>query len=201
MTGIEKIIAKIEDNCKIICDDIIGKANAEAQKILDNAEIEGANAKEDAIQAAKSKCQTDIELANSKAEHERKKAILATKISIINEVIDESMKKLKSLPDADYFNAITLLINRFAQKGHGVLRFSKNDINRMPKDFEATINDMLRSSERSVEISETPIDIDGGFIIIYNEIELNCTFDSLLNASLEEIKDELYEEIFMRENI
>lgn len=201
MTGIEKIIAKIEDDCKVICDDIIGKANAEAQKILDNAEIEGAKAKEEAIQAAKSRCQTDIELANSKAEHERKKAILATKISIINEVIDESMKKLKSLPDADYFNAITLLINRFAQKGHGVLRFSKNDINRMPKDFEATINDMLRSSERSVEISETPIDIDGGFIIIYNEIELNCTFDSLLNASLEEIKDELYEEIFMRENI
>jgi len=201
MTGIEKIIAKIEDDCKINCDEIITKAHSEAQLILNNAQIAGEKAKETAIQTAKIKCKTDIELANSKAEHERKKLILATKISIINEVISASMQKLNNLPELDYFNAVMILINRYAQNGCGVLRFSQKDLKRIPPDFDISLNKMFSGSEKSIVISNEPISIDGGFVIAYDDIEQNCTFDSLLNDHLDEIKDELYDAIFMRDCI
>lgn len=201
MTGIEKIITKIEEDCNVICEDIITRAQAEAQAILDNAQLEAKRAKDEAIAAAKNKCKTDIELSESKAEHEHKKAILATKISIINEIIDESVYKLKNLPDSDYFDVITKLIKRYAQNGCGVLRFSGKDLNRLPQGFEAGLNEMLTGSGKSFVISNEPINIDGGVVIVYNDIEQNCTFDSLLNASLDEIKDELFEEIFVRDSI
>ena len=201
MTGIEKIITKIEEDCNAICEDIISRAQVEAQAILDNAQIEAEKAKDEAIAAVKNKCKTDIELSKSKAEHEHKKAILATKISIINETIDESINKLKNLPDSDYFNVITMLIKRYAQNGCGVLRFSKKDLNRLPQDFEASLNGMFMDSGKSFVVSNESINIDGGVVIVYNDVEQNCTFNSLLNASLDEIKDELFEEIFVRNSI
>ncbi|MFA7637090.1 MAG: V-type ATP synthase subunit E family protein [Monoglobales bacterium] len=201
MTGIEKIVKKIEEDCNVICEDIIKSAQAEAQAILENAQIEAEKIKNEAIEAAKNKCKIDIELFNSKAEHEYKKLILATKISIINEIIEESIRKLKNLPDSEYFNVITMLIKRHAQNGCGEVRFSNNDLNRLPKGFEASLNEMLAGSGKSVVVGKEPVNIDGGVVIVYNDIEQNCTFDSILNASIDEIKDELFEEIFVRNSI
>ena len=107
MTGLEKIIEKIEDNGRIACEEIISKAEAQAQAILDKARDISEKAKLDAINAANEKSKKDIELARSKAEHEAKKTLLASKISIISDVIDEAMKKLKGLPDDEYFETIT----------------------------------------------------------------------------------------------
>ena len=201
MTGIEKIITKIEEDCKITCEGIIANAMSESQVIIDNAQNEAIKLKNEATIATESKCKIDIELAKSKAEHEYKKAILATKISIINEVINESMHKLKKMPDADYFNIITTLIKNYAQTGCGVLQFSKKDLNRLPQGFEASLNQKFKDSGKSFTISNESINIDGGVVIVYNNIEQNCTFDSLLNNSLDEIKDDLFKEIFMRDSV
>lgn len=201
MTGLGKIIAKIEDNGRTVCKDIISKADAQAQMILDNARSTAENSRLDAIDAANKKSKIDIELASSKAEHESKKTLLATKISIINDVIDEAMKKLKSLPDIEYFNTIKILVSQYACNGLGTLRFSQSDISRLPQSFEASLNEALKGSDRAIVISSEPVCIDGGFVIVYDDIEQNCSFDSLMNASLDEIKDALYEEIFMRDSI
>lgn len=199
MTGLEKIIAKIDEDCKAACEDIIRNANSEAQTILDTARTAAAQAKEKALQAAGLKCRKDIEIAVSRAEHEHKKALLFLKTGIINAMIEESIQKLMDLPDDDYFQAILSLVRHDAQIGHGTLCFSKRDLDRLPDNFEEVLNEMLRESDKSVEISSVPVVIDGGFIITYQDIEQNCSFTSLLNASLDEIKDELYQEIFMRE--
>lgn len=201
MTGLEKIIEKIDYDCKITCEDIISKAQAEAQVILDNAKIAGEKAKSEIIEAAKAKNQTQLDMAVSRAEHERKKAILAAKISIINDIIGESMQKLKTIPQDDYFDAIKKLVLLYAQKGNGVLSFSKNDLNRMPQNFEASANEMLKGTDKSVTISKEPVSIDDGFIITYGDIEQNCTFDALLHVSMDEIKDALYKAIFTRESV
>lgn len=201
MTGIEKIIMKIEEDCNVICENIISKAQAEAQAILNNAQLEAEKAKDDAIAAAKNKCETDIELARSKAEHEAKKTLLASKISIISDVIDEAMIKLKGLPDDEYFETIKILVGHYARSGLGTLHFSQRDINRLPQGFETLLNEAFRGSDRAVVISSEPVNVDGGFVIVYNDIEQNCSFDSLLLASLDRIKDALYEEIFMRVSV
>ncbi len=201
MTGLEKIIEKIEDNGRIACEEIISKAEAQAQAILDKARDISEKAKLDAINAANEKSKKDIELARSKAEHEAKKTLLASKISIISDVIDEAMIKLKGLPDDEYFETIKILVGHYARSGLGTLRFSQRDINRLPQGFETLLNEAFRGSDRAVVISSEPVNVDGGFVIVYNDIEQNCSFDSLLLASLDRIKDALYEEIFMRVSV
>lgn len=201
MTGLEKIIEKIESDCTASCAEILSNAQAEAQAILSSTATACEQLKRDTHASAEKKSGVEIDLAVSKAEHERKKAMLATKISIINEVIEEAMQKLKSLPDADYFEAIKTLVPHYVRAGSGVLFFSKKDLNRLPASFEGDINEALKSRGVSVSVSAEPIVIDGGFTIVYGDIEQNCSFESLLNASLDEIKDELYEAIFVRDSL
>ncbi len=201
MNGIEKIIEKIENDCSTACGEIISKAQAEAQAVFADAQNKAENTKIQMIDAAKKKCMTDKELAISKAGHERKKAILAAKIQIINEVISESMRKAKNLPETEYFEIVQSLIKEYAKKGNGLLRFSKSDLIRIPSNFEETVNEMLHDSEKSLTISSDPIDIDSGFVIVYNDIEQNCSFDALLDNALDRIKDSLNEELFMGDSI
>lgn len=199
MTGVEKIIAKIEEECMATCENILADAQKRALEITEAAQVSASKAKDDARKAAETKCRRDLELAVSRAEHERKKALLTIKIDIINRMIDESMRKLRNLPDTEYFHAVMTLIRHYAQKGGGIVRFSARDLSRLPEGYESAVNTMLREGGKSVSISTEPAAIDGGFIIAYDDIEQNCSFDSLLSASLDEIKDRLYEEIFMRD--
>jgi V/A-type H+-transporting ATPase subunit E len=196
MTGVEKIIARIEEDCYDACGDIISKAQAEAQSILADAESRAEELKTEKISAVKAKCETEIGLAKSKAEQEYKKAILSAKIGIITEIIDEVKNRLKNMPDSEYFEVIAKLVERHAQNGCGELRFSKRDLQRLPKDFEANINKKLSGSGKTFTVGSQPEEIDGGVVIAYGDIEQNCSFDSLLNASLDEIKDELFAELF-----
>lgn len=201
MTGVEKIIAKIEEECLATCENILANAQVQAREITDAAQVAAAKAKDHALESAETKCRKDIELAVSRAAHERKKALLSIKIDIINGLIAESMQKLHDLPDPEYFDAIMTLILHYAQQSRGVVRFSARDLSRLPEGFETTLNKRLDGSGKSVVISSEPAAIDGGFIIAYHDIEQNCSFESLLSASLDEIKDRLYEEIFMRDRL
>jgi len=199
MTGIEKIIEKIECDCIVACDDIISKARINAQKIMDDAENEAINIKQKAKETTEKRCLFEVEIAKSKAEHEHKNLILAAKSNIIKETIDDSIQRLKNLPVNDYFNIIIIIVEQYARKEHGIIKFSTKDLQRIPHDFDEKLKVALKESGKSVEVSNEPISIDGGFVLVYNEIEQNCTFEALINDSLDEIKDMLYNLIFMRD--
>lgn len=201
MTGLEKIIQKIEDDCELECAGIIKKADDEAKLILEKAQVASEEVRQNIIKAADSQCIINIELANSKADLERKKNILSAKINIVNKVIENAMNKLKSLPDSEYFHAIELLIKRYAKKGCGTLRLSKRDLDRLPDNFEVHINQILKESGAYVQISREAINIDNGFILVYEDIEQNCTFDALLASTIDDIKDELNEVLFTRDSL
>jgi V/A-type H+-transporting ATPase subunit E len=43
----------------------------------------------------------------------------------------------------------------------------------------------------SLTLSEKTAAIDGGFLLIYGEIEENCSFDALFSASRENMQDQV----------
>ena len=203
MNGIEKIIEKIEGDCRTANEEILAKAQTEAGIIMEQARHAAELAKEEILEAAKCKCCSDKELAVSKAEHEHKKAILAAKIRLINEVIGESARKAKDLPEAEYFDIIKSLVRDHAKKGPGLLRFSKKDLDRLPVDFEETLNKMLslQDGEKGIRIDRESMNINSGCVIVYHDIEQNCSFDALMDARLDEIKDILNQELFSKEPV
>lgn len=201
MAGVEKIIEKIEEDCRINCEEVLRKANGEAQAILDQNQVECDVAGLAMLEAARAKCRADFDIAVSRAENEKKKAVLAAKIGKINGMIAEAIQRLTDLPAPEYFAMIQTLVSRYAVKGEGILHFSTKDSARIPAGFEEKLNEMLKDSGASVKISPEPATIGGGFILSYRDIEQNCTFEALLQASLDEIKDRLNDELFLRDRL
>ena len=43
----------------------------------------------------------------------------------------------------------------------------------------------------SLTLDEAPRDIDGGFVLIYGDIEENCSFEALFDAQKDRLQDEV----------
>ena len=195
MSGLEKIIDKINADCKAECDSIISNAENKAKKLIDEKVSVANDEAEKIIAKAKEQCALTDEKARNGAELLEKKIKLQVKNEIITEIIENAKTALKGLSDKEYFAIIEELIIANAGKGEGVLKFSSKDLERLPKDFEKTINAKLTDG-KTVKVSDMPLDIQGGVVLSYEDIEENCSFDALIETNIDTIRDKLNTEIF-----
>lgn len=194
MAGLNKIIERIQKNSEINCDSILKDAQKQAE------EIRAASKKQSDSDVEKISAETDrkskeiVDSAVSGSELEGKKEILSAKVEIINNVIDQVSQTLKDLPDDKYFDAVYKLAAKYARPEEGVMYLSSKDLKRLPAGFENTLNSRLKQG--SIKVSKDPKDLDGGFILSYGGIEINCSFEALIKESEDDIKDELSRILF-----
>ena len=193
MSGLEKIISQIEyesnDRCRSIIDNaqkkaalIVEEAGAQAQSILDDGRNETAKKVENIKQGAQSSAQ----LAKNKI-------LLESKLEIIDEMLKKALDELRNLPEKEYFDILGSLIIANAKEGKGLLCLSEKDGKALPKDFIDSVNKKLENG--SVELSSTA-DINGGFILIYGDIDINCSFDAIASSKRDELRDALNKLLF-----
>lgn len=195
MAGLDKIIERIAQDSAAKCDSIIFEAQSEAQKIKDAAAKQAEDDKAAIVEAANKEAKAIVDMAESGAELEGKKTLLATRVEIIEKAIDVASEKLGVMPDDEYFAALYALVKKYAQGGEGIMHLSKKDLGRLPKDFDKKINEGLEKGAK-ISVAKTPADISDGFVLVYGDIEINCTFEALVADARDAIKDELYSIIF-----
>ena len=69
------------------------------------------------------------------------------------------------------------------------------DIGRLPDDFEMSINSEIYE-KGAVHICVTPADIDKGFILVYGDVEINCTLKAVFDENMDRLKDMLSTALF-----
>jgi V/A-type H+-transporting ATPase subunit E len=118
--------------------------------------------------------------------------ILDAKQKIINDIIQKAKIKLTSLPDNEYFDTILQIVKKHAHAQPGIIRFSQADLDRLPKKFEKSLESALKDIKNaSLTISKESVKIDGGFILVYGDIEENCSFDALFAEAKDELQDKI----------
>ena len=90
--------------------------------------------------------------------------------------------------------ALEKLAVRNACKGEGEMRLSKADLDRVPSGFVERINAGLKDG--SVKLAAQGADIENGFILVYGDIEINCTFRALINEQKDTIREKVCGVIF-----
>lgn len=194
MTGLEKILSTIEQDSNDRCREITEQAQKQAQEIID---------------AASAKAQEDIENAKASvdkkvAEHDgtieasvsmtKNRIILEGKLEIISSTLERALEVIKALPKKEYFEILKGLILKNVRKGEGVLRLSKEDTEKLPSNFIDSINNALKRGYK-ISLGQSA-DIDSGFILVYGDIDINCSFDAVASAKREELRDTLNEMLF-----
>lgn len=193
MTGLDKIITRIKLDTDKTSETIRLRNEAECQKLLDDAKAEAQSILKDGEIKAEKKYQDIIARANSAAELEERKIILSARQNVISTMISNTLKSLKNLPEDKYFELIYKMISKFSEESDGVIFLNEADLNRLPKDFVSKANS---ASKGKLTLSDTSVSVDGGFILTYGGVDVNCSFSSLFNDNSEKISDAVAKLLF-----
>ena len=192
MTGLEKILKAIETDAATQAETVITQAEREAEEIMSTAKAE---AEKKCAQIAE-KSEADVKAVISRAESaialQAKKIILDAKQQIISSIIAGARNSLEQLPDAEYMDIILQMVKKHAHNKEGKILFSASDKSRLPDDFDNKLKEALSDKpDASLILGQESVSIDGGFLLVYGDIEENCSFDALFSAEKENLQDKV----------
>lgn len=193
MTGIDKIIKQIESDTKIQCDDIISTAEKNAERTINEANLDIVKRVTKIENDADRKYKDIIKRGESSADLEERKTILLTKQEVISDMIKNSKQYLENLPDDEYFDLMLKLVEKNHTSEKGEIKFNKKDLSRIKDDFQSKLD---VASKNTLTLSKDSIDINSGFVLFYDGIEENCTFDALFSSLYEKMTDKVTKLLF-----
>ncbi len=190
MTGLEKIIEQIRLEASLASEQELAKTREEVNEIY----AEGLKDREAYKEAYEAQTDSQVELLLGRGEAaailQRRKILLKEKQQIIQEIVEKARESILNLPDKEYFELILKMLNRYAKDGNCSILLSPRDKERVPQDFVEELD------KRSIRLSGVNERIDGGFILVYGDIEENCSFDALFAASKDTLQDKISALIF-----
>lgn len=199
MAGLESIIGQIREASEETAAGIMREAEKEASRILEEAGQEAEKECAQIRQRSEREVKDILERGRSAAQLKLRRDILDKKQEIIGKILEEALFTVKHLEPEAYFDAIVRLAVQSAMEGEGILYFSEADKKRMPPDMEERLNAELwkRSGKKAVlRISEETRPIEGGFVLRYDGIEENCSFDAMFDFAREQLQDAAQQVLF-----
>ena len=197
MTGLDKILEQIEVEASSNADAVIAQAKEQAREIIAAAKSEGDRRRIEIEKKSEMDVQTSLSRGESAAWLQEKKIILQAKQEIIGDIVERAKESLLNLSDEEYFETILKMVKRHALNQEGEIIFSSKDKERLPKQFEDSIKEVLSKQQgASLKISNESRDINGGFLLVYGDIEENCSFDTLFLTAKDTLQDKVNELLF-----
>lgn len=200
MTGLEKIIEDIRTESGAAVDAVLEKARTQAAAVMEEAGAEAEAQCGKIRKDSESRIAEIEERTRSAAELLRRRALLSAKQALIAEVIEAAKQKLDGLPAEQYFAVLTKMAVAAAHPGEtGRICFSETDRKRLPADFSERLNRLLPDGT-VLKLSEKAADIRDGFLLDYDGIEENGSFDAIFAEKRELLQDSVQAILFGSEN-
>ena len=191
MTGSEKIVARINDNAEKRAAETIVAAEKKADEIIKAADEKANEDKEKIIASANEKAARIGKTAISSAELEKRNVVLFCKRNEIELTLKKAAEHLQTLDDNGYAEFVKRLIEKNALDMEGRIILSPRDTARI-KD---ALGSYISSKGLTVAEDEKRV-IDGGFVLVYNDVEINCTISAMIEEKREILEDIINKNLF-----
>ena len=196
MSGLDNIVEEIRNQSKQEADEILKEADVFCKdymnKIKKDVEVE--------VVSIEKKALADRKLYEEKTvsgmEFLERNSILRAKQQVIEQAIDKARESITGLNDEEYFNVLENLLRKNVQQGKGKICFSKKDLDRIPNGFEDRVKEIVAENQGELVIDKEPANIKDGFVLVYGEIEENCTLKALFDSNIDRIKDIANKQLF-----
>ncbi|MDY6825899.1 MAG: V-type ATP synthase subunit E family protein [Bacillota bacterium] len=191
--GADRIIERILGDAKARADEIMQGAEEEKEKILSEARQKAENQETHILEQARKDAEEQKRRIIGVAQLEARKEILSSKQELISEAFDQALNKLEDLDDETYLDVIGNMLLEQVETGSEKVSCSARDMKRIPAAFWQEINDKLaqHGKQGRLTLSEETRDIRGGFILLSGGVELNCSFEALLEMQREDLEPEV----------
>ena len=196
MAGLEQITATILDDARTEAEAILLEGRKKSQLLLEEARTQANKRSEKAADEASRKAASIRRAAESAGALAGKNLLLSTRTKLIETAFAQSLDTLRRLPGAEYFQVLSRLILANALEGEGSLILSPRDLGRLPQDFLASVNAALSTGKNISLASESDNSLNGGCVLRYGDILLNCSFEALLESEREPLTDLVNQVLF-----
>ena len=193
MNGIEKITQRIASEAQAEMDRILGDARDEAGRITASYRAQAdAEARELAAKNEKAASQHEERLVSA-AQMEAHKIQLAAKQEMVEKAYIQALDKLCAMPEEQYVAVLADLLVKASSNGKEEAVFSKEDRERVGK---AAVEKANQLSGKQLRLSEETQPIRGGFILKDKNVEVNCTFETLVRLQKAETAGAVVKKLF-----
>jgi V/A-type H+-transporting ATPase subunit E len=179
----EAMLKEANDNGTSMIGNKVKSAKALELQMLEKAKIEASTAKQRIISS------TILTVRNEK---------LMAMQEIIDKVFKDALEKLLVMGDKEYLELIKRYLLSMPIAGNEELILPIKLRNVFSDGYLAEINAALKLSGKigEMKLSSDERNINSGFIVIKNGIEINNTFENLVNSLREELEAEIVKELF-----
>ena len=186
---------------------ILSQAEVEAEKILAEAQGESSEQERELASELSAYSQQTESLAQAAAADVKmrllatarmdiQKQLLVTKAGLLDDVFAQARVQINSLPDDEYQQLISSLMEKAAETGDEEVVVGKNET-RIDNSLVKHINRKLGTGFKgNLHLASDRADIDGGFILRRGKIQLNVSTNVLLSQVRESIEMELSKDLF-----
>ena len=177
MNGIEKITQRIASDAQAEIDRILGDARDEAARITANYRAQAdAEAQELADKNERAAAEQEERLISA-AQMKASRLQLAAKQQMVEKAYIQALDKLCAMPKEQYVDVLAKLLVEASSNGKEEAVFSKEDREQVGK---AAVEKANQISGKQLRLSEESLPIRGGFILKDKNVEVNCTFETLV---------------------
>ena len=177
MNGIEKITQRIASDAQAEVDRILGDAREEAARISANYRAQ-ADAEAQELDAKNERAAAEQEeRLISAAQMKASRLQLAAKQEMVEKAYIQALDKLCAMPKEQYVDVLAKLLVEASSNGKEEAVFSKEDREQAGK---AAVEKANQISGKQLRLSEESLPIRGGFILKDKNVEVNCTFETLV---------------------
>ena len=193
MNGIEKITQRIASDAQAEVDRILGDAREEAARITANYR-EQADAEAQELDAKNERAAAEQEeRLISAAQMKASRFLLAAQQEMVEKAYIQALDKLCALPKEQYVDVLAKLLVEASSSGKEEAVFSKEDREQVGK---AAVEKANQLSGKQLRLSEETQSIRGGFILKDKNVEVNCTFETLVRLQKAETAGAVVKTLF-----
>ena len=182
MNGMEKITARMKEDAARSLSELNAQTEQELRRIREECAARAEKERETAGGHAHLAAQERYERLCSAAEMETRKLTLSAKQEVLAETYDRALEILCSMPREEYLSLLVHLLKAAGGKGDEKIALSAKDRDEMGETLVERANKELNAH---YTLAGEAADIRAGLVLISEECDVNCSFETLLALSRE----------------
>ena len=182
MNGMEKITARMKEDAARSLSELNAQTEQELRRIREESAARAEKERETAGGHAHLAAQERYERLCSAAEMETRKLTLSAKQEVLAETYDRALEILCSMPREEYLSLLVHLLKAAGGKGDEKIALSAKDRDEIGETLVEQANKELNAH---YTLAGEAADIRAGLVLISEECDVNCSFETLLALSRE----------------
>ena len=198
MSNLDNLSSKIVEDANVKAESILKEAKHNEALMIESKVKDAKEIETQMVEKAKIEASTVKQRIISNAQLTMRNEKLVAMQKMIDKVFAVALEKLLTIDDAEYLELIKRYLLSMPIVGNEEIILPGKYISIVSEEYLSQINIALKASGKmgEIKLSSEVRDIKSGFIVIKRGIEINNTFESLVNSLRDELESKIVKELF-----